>query len=329
MTGRQMHAVGRALVGSCCDRVCSTMRVVLYESTRLGYSADSLAGLSVGDALGAQYFMVGRKVDDLLTGVLPPPVWEWTDDTEMACSIFWILQEKGQVDQDLLAEVFAQRCEPNRGYGVGAFTILHQIRQGASWQVAAGQAFGGQGSCGNGAAMRVAPLGAYYADDPKRAAAEAELSARVTHAHPEGVAGAVAVAVGASIAAAGRLTGHHPKPGPFVDAILAHTPESTVRTGVARARRMLHLPWDEVAYELGNGRLVTAQDTVPFTIWVAAKHLDDYAHAVRTCIRAGGDIDTTAAITGGMVAAYTGAEAIPAEWRSARELLPTWLHETL
>jgi ADP-ribosylglycohydrolase len=45
--------------------------------------------------------------------------------------------------------------------------------------------------------------------------------------------------------------------------------------------------------------------------------------------RAGGDIDTTAAITGGMVAAYTGAEAIPAEWRSARELLPTWLHETL
>jgi len=56
-----------------------------------GDAADSLVGLSVGDALGAQYFMVGRKVDDLLQGIVPPPVWEWTDDTTMACSIFWIL----------------------------------------------------------------------------------------------------------------------------------------------------------------------------------------------------------------------------------------------
>jgi ADP-ribosylglycohydrolase len=50
---------------------------------------------------------------------------------------------------------------------------------------------------------------------------------------------------------------------------------------------------------------------------------------VRTCIRVGGDIDTTAAIAGGMVAAYTGAGGVPADWQAARELLPTWLNETL
>lgn len=49
------------------------MRAVLHESTRLGYAADSPAGLSVGDALGAQYFMVGRRVDDLLAGMVPHP----------------------------------------------------------------------------------------------------------------------------------------------------------------------------------------------------------------------------------------------------------------
>jgi ADP-ribosylglycohydrolase len=303
------------------------MRAVLHQSTRLAYAADSLTGLSVADALGAQYFMVGRKVDDLLQGSVPPPVWEWTDDTEMACSIFWLMQEKGQIDQDLLAEVFAERCEPHRGYGVGAFVILHQIRQGVSWRDAAGAAFEGEGSCGNGAAMRVAPLGAYYPDDAQRAAREAALSARVTHAHPEGVAGAIAVAVGASEAAAGRLAGERPKPGPFIDAILAQTPESTVRKGIARARRMLHLPPDEVAYELGNGELVTAQDTVPFTVWAAARHLTDYAEAVRTCIRVGGDIDTTAAITGGMVAAFAGSGGVPPDWLAAREPLPTWLAE--
>jgi ADP-ribosylglycohydrolase len=305
------------------------MRVVLHESTRLAYAADSLAGLSVGDALGAQYFMVGRKVDDLLRGAVPDPVWEWTDDTEMACSVFWIVQERQQVDQDLLAEMFAERCEPNRGYGAGAFTILHDIRRGIGWRDAARQAFDGEGSCGNGAAMRVAPLGAYHPDNADRAAAQAALSAEVTHLHAEGIAGAVAVAVGASAAAAGRLAGARPKPGPFLDAVLRHTPDSTVRKGLARARRMFHLMPDEVAYELGNGRLVTAQDTVPFALWAAAKHLDDYPQAIQTCVRVGGDIDTTSAITGGVVAAFTGTGGIPAAWLAAREPLPTWLNETV
>jgi hypothetical protein len=38
----------------------STGRIILYENTRLTYAYDSLAGLSVGDALGAQYFMPGN-----------------------------------------------------------------------------------------------------------------------------------------------------------------------------------------------------------------------------------------------------------------------------
>ncbi|WP_027346858.1 ADP-ribosylglycohydrolase family protein [Hamadaea tsunoensis] len=303
------------------------MRFVLSESTRLAYAADSLAGLSVGDALGAQYFMVGRKVDDLLRGIVPPPVWEWTDDTEMACSVYWTLQEKQRIDQDLLAEVFAQRCEPNRGYGAGGFVILHAIRQGESWQAAAGAAFDGQGSCGNGAAMRVAPVGAYHPDSPEQAAAQAALSARVTHAHPEGVSGAIAVAVAASLAVAGRLSGVRPKPGPFLDGVLAHTPHSTVRDGIAKARKAFHLSIEEVAYRLGNGSNVTAQDTVPFTLWAAARHLDDYPAAIRACAVAGGDIDTTAAIVGGVVSAYTGTAGIPADWLASREELPTWLNE--
>jgi len=300
------------------------MRFVLTEATRLSYAADSLAGLSVGDALGAQYFMVGRRVDDLVAGVVPPPVWEWTDDTEMASSVFWMLAEDGRIDQDRLAAVFAERCEPNRGYGVGAFVILHQIRQGMGWPEAAAGAFGGEGSLGNGAAMRVAPVGAYFPDDPGRAAREAALSARVTHTHHEGVAGAVAVAVAASVATAGRLAGARPKAGPFLDAVVAATPESQVRRGLVRARRMLHLSLDEVAYELGNGHLVTACDTVPLTLWIAARRLADYPAAITECVRAGGDVDTTAAIVGGVVAAFTGRDGIPAEWHAAREALPAW-----
>jgi ADP-ribosylglycohydrolase len=300
------------------------MAFILQESTRLGLADDSLAGLSIGDALGAQHFMVGRKAADLLAGRVPTPVWEWTDDTEMACSVYWMLDAAGRIDPDRLAMAFASRCEPNRGYGAGAFTILRQIRQGTPWREAARSAFGGEGSRGNGAAMRVAPLGAYFADAPERAADEAVLSAEVTHAHPEGIAGAVAVAVAASVAAAGRLDGIRPKPEPFLDAVLALVPDSRVRTISRQARRMLHVPVAQAAYELGNGEQVTAQDTVPFTLWVAAKYLHDYPAAIRACVEAGGDADTTSAIVGGIVAAYTGRDGIPLLWRESTEPLPTW-----
>lgn len=296
----------------------------MHETARLGFAADSLAGLSVGDALGAQYFMPGRRYADLAAGVLPPPVWEWTDDTEMACSVYWMLREAGKVDRDRLASVFADRCEPYRGYGAGAFTVLRHIRAGTPWPIAAAAAFDGEGSCGNGAAMRVAPLGAYFAEDPARAVQEAAASAEVTHAHAEGIAGAVAVAVAASLAASARFAGNPPPVGDFIDVVLRHVPEGRVRTGLSRARRIRGVSVAEAAYELGNGGRVTAQDTVPFTLWAASRHIADYPAAIRACVEAGGDVDTTGAIVGGIVAAYVGRAGIPPEWLAAREPLPDW-----
>jgi ADP-ribosylglycohydrolase len=235
-----------------------------------------------------------------------------------------MLRETGRIDQDRLALAFAERCEPNRGYGLGAFTILRRIRQGTAWQQAAAEVFDGQGSCGNGSAMRVAPLGAYHADSPAKAATEAAAQAAVTHAHPEGIAGAAAIAVAASVAAKARLDGQRPAAGAFIDGVLPHVAAGKVRAGLNRARRMLSASVEEAAYELGNGANVTAQDTVPFTVWVAARHLDDYPAAIRACIQVGGDIDTTAAIVGGIVASHTGRAGIPPDWISAREPLPEW-----
>src|SRR5258707_5111014 len=65
----------------------------------------------------------------------------------------------------------------------------------APWRELVAAQFSGQGSFGNGAAMRVAPLGAYFASDLRRVVAQARLSATVTHTHPEAVAGEMPVAV--------------------------------------------------------------------------------------------------------------------------------------
>ncbi|MEV4136035.1 ADP-ribosylglycohydrolase family protein [Dactylosporangium sp. NPDC049742] len=307
------------------------MRFALTERVRLGLVDDSLAGLSVGDALGAQFFMVGRSVGDLVAGRVPDGPWEWTDDTHMACSVVTELRDGPAIDQDRLAARFSLRYESHRGYGAGAATVLHEIREGVPWREAARRAFGEQGSLGNGGAMRVAPVGAYHADRPARAAEQAARSAEVTHAHPDGVAGAVVVAVAAAHAAAARLGGARPEPRAFLELLRPHTPGGAVERGLTKAGRLIGRTAQEAAYDLGNGSRVTAQDTVPFAVWVAATHLADYPAAVTACVLAGGDIDTTAAIAGGIVAAYTGVgertdtgAGVPPSWIDAREPLPDW-----
>jgi ADP-ribosylglycohydrolase len=297
------------------------MSFTLFPGTRRTLALESLAGLSVGDALGAQYFVPGNKPADLLDARAPDPPWEWTDDTEQACCLVATLAE-GDFDRDAFAALLADRFEPYRGYGPGAVVMLREIREGLPWPIAAAAAFNGQGSCGNGAAMRAAPLGAWHADSLAHAATQGVRAAEVTHAHPEGIAGGVAVSVAAAYAAAARLNGHRPDPGRLLLAAAAHTAPSVVRDGLTTSVRG---GVAEAAERLGNGGQATAQDTVPFALWVADRYLDDFPAAVAACVVAGGDVDTTAAIAGGVVAAYTGLDGIPGEWLAHREPLPAWL----
>ncbi|MFB9238115.1 ADP-ribosylglycohydrolase family protein [Plantactinospora siamensis] len=294
--------------------------------TYLDLCRDSLDGLSVGDALGAQFFVPGTSYAELVAGRPPLAPWPWTDDTEMACSVVSELRTWGDIDPDRLAAAFAQRYEPYRGYGGGAVVLLHQIRDGADWRQAARSAFDGQGSMGNGAAMRVAPLGAFHAGTSQTAALAAMRSAEVTHAHPEAILAAVAVAVAAAEAGHARRLKQRPAPETLLEAVLRHLVDSRVSEGIRQAIGLLGASVAEAAYELGNGSRVLAQDTVPFTLWASATFLNDYPAAILACVEAGGDVDTTAAIVGGIVATFTGTGpgGIPPSWLNAREPLPIW-----
>ncbi|QIS02242.1 ADP-ribosylglycohydrolase family protein [Nocardia brasiliensis] len=296
---------------------------------------DSLDGLSVGDALGWEFPIMRRSLHDVRTGELPAGPWRWSDDTEMACTVVAELGRHDRIDQDRLAAAFARRLDPARDYGFLAIATLRRISEGVPWRTAAGAAYDQQGSCGNGAAMRVAPLGAYYAGDPERIVAEAIRSAEVTHLHREGIHGAVAVALAAGLAAQARSAGTRPAPTEFITAVLDRMDRGETTDLIAHARTLLGAPVTVAAAELGNGSQVTAQNTVPFTLWVAATHLADYPSAITTCLAADGDIDTTGAIAGGIVAAYTGVGnrdaaivGVPQAWLAAREALPGWFDLT-
>ncbi|MCC3775612.1 ADP-ribosylglycohydrolase family protein [Streptomyces sp. UNOB3_S3] len=284
----------------------------------------SLRGLAVGDALGSQFF-VPAHYPSLKRRELPPAPWSWTDDTEMACSVLAVLAEHGRVDQDALARSFAEHHDFDRGYGPAVNRMLRLVREGGDWRELAAALFKGQGSWGNGAAMRIAPLGAWYADDPEQATHQAEISAYTTHQHREAVAGAMAVAAAAALAASpSGATG----PEALLDGVIALVPRSAVQQGLRRARDMLdYADTNTVAAVLGCGRRTSAHDTVPFALWAAARHLDSFEEAFWTTARAGGDVDTTSAIAGGVVAASERG-APPAAWLESTEALPGWLPAT-
>ena len=291
------------------------------QRTAIQRARDSLLGLSVGDAFGERFFVSAATVVQLIEQrATPRPLWRWTDDTAMAIAICETLFRDASIDPDVLAAAFARRYvyEPMRGYGRGAHELLQGIAAGGHWSDLAPALFGGTGSYGNGGAMRVAPIGAYFGQDPERAASQARLSALPTHAHPEGVAGAIAVAV-----ATAWLVSHQQfDRDAFFAAVCDHTPRSETRDGIQAAYELRDATVPEAAAALGTGQRVSSQDTVPFTLWCVAVEPDDYEQALWVTVAGLGDRDTTCAIVGGMVAARRGAGCIPPKWLRACEALP-------
>ncbi len=275
----------------------------------------SLEGLSVGDAFGECFFSYPTKM--IARRELPPGPWDWTDDTHMALSIVAVLRRYGHVDQDALGRAFARRYtqDPYRGYGAGARRLLSRVSKGEDWRKVAPTLFEG-GSYGNGAAMRVATLGGFFAGDLEKAAEQARLSAEITHAHPEGQAGAMAIAVAAALAA----QGDHPTGSDFIRRVADLVPEGMTRQCIELATEIPPVAFEAAVSQLGTGRRISAMDTVPFCLWCAAHHLDDYEEALWQTVAGVGDRDTTCAIVGGIVALSAG--EVPIAWVRRREPLP-------
>ncbi len=263
-------------------------------SCRANQTLRSLEGLSIGDAFGELFFW-NTATDSTQ---LPPGPWPWTDDTHMALSVVEVLFEHGCIEQDALARAFAERFkkDPHRGYASGAATLLAQLADGEDWRDAAPALFVG-GSFGNGGAMRAAPIGGFFAGEPEAAAMQA-------------------MAAGAAIAA----SADPPVGAEFIDACLPFVPQSLTLEALRRAARLPSTDIEAAVHNLGSGQRVSAQDTVPYCIWCAAHHLDDYEAALWATSAGRGDCDTTCAIVGGIVALP--ADHVPAAWLLKREPLP-------
>lgn len=235
----------------------------------------------------------------------------YTEDTELTISVAASLADLGEIDPDDLARRFGDNLDPMRGYNPGELEVLYRLQQGMDWREANRVVFV-EGSFGIGGTCRAAPVGLVYHDDFETLIDAAALSARVTHAHPLGQAGAVTVALAVGMAVQKRA------PDQLIDDLHDHLSD----TGYAEI-----LPYLETVYDLleisaldpagvveGVGNRLTVQECVPAALYCVIRHPDSFEQAVGFAARLGGDADSIAAITGAVAGAYHGRRAIPARW---------------
>ncbi len=289
-----------------------------YMDLTLDPFVGCILGLATGDALGAPHEggflerliwrIIGRTEDGSL---------RWTDDTQMTLDLAESLLAEGDVRPDALAQRFASSYRWNRGYGPGAAKVLKRIRRGEPWETAANTVYA-EGSYGNGAAMRAPVLALFFARNRDRIVSAARASARITHAHPEGIEGAVLIAV-----AAHALLERRP-----LDEVLMFV-RTECATQEILARLTVASSWleagempgpREVAVKLGNG--ITAATSCPTAVYIALRHLQSSFEAmIDFILKCRGDVDTIGAMAGSLWGIVNGSERLPNIRLEARSTL--------
>ncbi len=237
-------------------------------------------GAILGDIIGSPYeFDRGKKSKDFPLFIRSS---EFTDDSVMTVAVAQaLLDGLSDTDNSVTEKRIVSSMQkwgrryPDAGYGA---RFIH-------WLFAAKPE--PYGSYGNGSAMRVSSAGWLY-DTLEKTEQMAELTARVTHNHPEGIKGAV---VTAGIIFLSRN-------GASKEEIRAYAQEK----GYDLSRTC-----DEI--RPGYRHVESCQETVPEAI-TAFLEGTDFEDVIRTAVSLGGDCDTLTCIAGSMAEAFYG---IPAE----------------
>ena len=203
---------------------------------------------------------------------------DFTDDTVMTLAVAKaLLSTRGQNDAAIKTALVHEMqrlgpAYPDRGYGIHFGGWLYEDDP-QPYQ-----------SYGNGSAMRVSSA-AWLATDMAEALRLAQLTAEVTHDHPEGIKGAQAVAAAIFLA----RTGHSKVE------IKAYV-ECKFGYDLSRTCDEIRPTYHHVE---------SCQETVPRAI-AAFLESTDFEDALRTAVSLGGDSDTLAAITGSIAEAFYG-----------------------
>jgi len=269
--------------------------------------------VAIGDQRFSRPFFTGRK----------HPPGTYTDDTQMMIAVAEALLTAGQFDLEQLMPEMGRRfvawshSEKNdRAPGQTCMRGCANLAAGRPWRQA-----GIADSKGCGSAMRAAPMGIFY-EDLDQIEHVARASSLLTHGHPAALEGAAAAALLVALAARGWNPADM-----FAEIERRCSPNSSDFAAVWRkVPEVLHLPPESVLLDDVLGEAWVADEAVASAMYCFWRSPDSYEQAVLTAINTDGDSDTIGAITGSLVGARVGIEAIPRRWRAQVED-SEYLHE--
>ena len=217
-----------------------------------------MLGALIGDIVGSVYEFDNIKTKDFS---LLSKNSRFTDDSVMTLAVAEVLQHGKTDDPDEIVRIFQKwgRAYPNAGYGASFVRWVFSENP---------QPYH---SCGNGAAMRISPVG-WYADDESQVRDYVRAVTSVTHDHPEGLKGAEVTAMCVYYARRGRS-------------------KEFIRQYASQY------------YDLSFDYEELCQNTVPQAIFCFLIS-NSFEDCLRTTISIGGDCDTTAAISCAIAEAY-------------------------
>jgi ADP-ribosylglycohydrolase len=250
------------------------------------------------------------------------PLGQYTDDSQLARELMLSYAACGAFDAPDYARRLGGLFRDNRVVGAGRATeeVGRRIADGMAFEQAAIPA----PSAGNASAMRAAPIGLFYYDDPQGLIAAARDQSRVTHQDPRCAAGAVAIAGAVALALRQRPI--------VVESFLGQLAEWVRRIDEGVAFDVYQLSaWGSLSPEAAATFMIRAGlcpgqtsewrgvssyvvTSVLWSLYCFLRTPEDYLETIYTAIAAGGDVDTTAAMAGAVSGAHLGLSALPASW---------------
>ncbi len=235
------------------------------------------------------------------------------DATHMTVAVAQSLVQQRGFDGEHMTAMLARTLdlEPWREYEVDPGKVFRVIEQ------ASHRLFGGVGSFGSGAAMRVAPVAMLAYSNPGRIQELARQTSAITHTQRLGLEGAVLQA-----SAIGLLLRHSPDVPLDTHAYLAqlrpYVREPLYLEKLDRIQSLLpDAAPEDVATQLGNG--AEAVQAVPAALYAFLQRPDSFTATLNYAILLGGNTGTIASMAGALAGAYLGEQAVPDVWRERIE----------
>ena len=278
-----------------------------------------MVGSALGDAIGELAFHYVNR-EGLRAQLDRLREFRYTDDSAMSIGLAESILKKGCLDQQDLGETFRFNFEkePWRGYASGPPTIFSMVKRlGMTYAEAARSLFGGAGSFGNGAAMRIVPVGLFFHNSPDLYE-KACISASVTHAHPLGKDGAAVQARAVSLALKLDPKDAFPRK-IFMDRLFDFARTSEMEQKIQLVQKLINAqaPPSFAVEQLGC--TVAVHESLPFALYCFLRHLKSFEDCLYCAVLHGGDRDTLGAMACAVSGVYLGIESIPESWRQKLE----------